>query len=126
MEHRTIKNLLLLAGLMIVMALSSCYNDNYANLYPAGVCDTTNVTFTANVLPVINANCTGCHSGGAAAGNLSLANYNDIVASINSGRFLGSIRQDPGYSAMPKGGTPLSDCALAKIGNWVNKGMPNN
>ncbi len=126
MEHRTIKNLLLLAGFIGMIVFSSCYNDNYATLYPTGACDTTNVTFTASVMPVISANCTGCHSGSAPAGNLSLTNYNDVVASLNSGRLMGSIRHDPGYSAMPKGGNKLSNCDIAKITNWINQGFPDN
>jgi hypothetical protein len=126
MEHRTIKNLLIIAGFIGFMVFSSCYNDNSATLYPAGACDTTNITFTANVLPIINANCTGCHSGSTPAGNISLTNYSDVVASLNSGRLMGSIRHESGYSPMPKGGNKLSNCELAKIEIWVKDGFPNN
>lgn len=126
MEHQTIKSLLIISGLLSFMALSSCYNDNYATLYPSGTCDTTNITFTADVLPVINANCTGCHSGGNPAGNILLVNYKDVVASLKTGRLMGSIRHDPGYSAMPKGGSKISNCDIAKITNWINQGSPDN
>jgi len=126
MELRIIKPFLLITGIVLVWLTSSCYNDNYQTLYPSGGCDTTNVTFTADVWPLISANCTGCHSGGAPSGNISLTNYSDVVAALNGGRFLGSINHDPGYSAMPKGGSKLSDCSILKIENWANQGMPNN
>lgn len=126
MEHRTIKNFILASGVFIIWAFSSCYNDNYQTLYPSGPCDTTGVTFTATVMPIISSNCTGCHSSTYASGNISLDNYSNIVSVVKGGRFLGSIQQAPGYSAMPKGGGKLSSCDISKIEAWINQGMLNN
>jgi len=126
MEHRTIRNLLLSSGILFLWTLSSCYNDNYQRLYPSGPCDTTNVTFSGSIMPIINSNCAGCHNSSYASGNISLDSYNNIVSAIKGGRFMGSIEQAPGYSAMPKGGGKLSNCDISSIQAWVNKGMPNN
>ncbi len=126
MEHQTIKYLFSLGALFLFMALGSCYNDNYQDLYPSGSCDTTSVSYANDVWPVISARCTGCHSGGAPAGNIALENYNDVVVVGKNGKLLGSIRFDPGYSPMPKGGSKLSSCDIAKIEKWINDGMPNN
>lgn len=126
MVHRTIKNLLLGSGMFFIWTFSSCYNDNYQRLYPSGPCDTTGVTFTATVMPIINSSCTGCHNSAYASGNISLDSYSNMVSAVNGGRFLGSIQQAPGYSAMPKGGGKLSSCNISKIEAWINQGMPNN
>ena len=126
MEHKIIKNRLLLIILLGFLTLSSCYNDNYQTLYPSGLCDTSQVTYSKDVWPVISARCTGCHSGAAPLGNIALENYNDVVASANSGKLLGSIRHDAGYFPMPKDGTKLNNCDIAKIEKWVKNGAPNN
>ncbi len=126
MAHRTIRTLLLGSGMFILWTFTSCYNDNYQTLYPSGPCDTTNVTFSANVMPILNSNCTGCHNSGYASGNISLDTYPHVVAAVNGGRFLGSIQQAPGYIAMPLGAGKLSTCDISKIEAWINKGMPNN
>ncbi len=126
MEHRTIKNIILASGIFIICVFSSCYNDNYQTLYPSGSCDTTGVTFTNRVMPVISANCTGCHNSTYPSGNISLDSYSNLISVIKGGRFLGSIQQAPGYSAMPKGGGKLSNCNISKIEAWINQGMPDN
>lgn len=107
--------------------MQSCYYDVEDELYPqAAPCDTTNVTYSNTVWPIINSNCTSCHSGSAPAGNIRLEDYNDISAAANNGSFLGVIKHEPGWSPMPKGGGKLNDCEIAQIETWVNQGAPNN
>jgi len=128
MEHRIIKILKLLAVLFAgVLGLQSCYYDNVEDLYPQPLpCDTTNITFSGTVWPIINNNCTGCHSGSAPSGNISLTNYSKISAAANNGKLLGVIRHEQGYPPMPKGGGKLSNCNITQIENWVNNGTPGN
>jgi len=111
----------------MIVFMSSCYYDKEDDLYPqTAACDTTNVTFTNNVFPIINSNCTACHSGAAPSGNIRLENYNDISTAANNGSLLGVIRHESGWSPMPKGGGKLNDCDIAEIETWVNQGTPNN
>jgi len=126
MEHRTIKNGLILIMISGLLTLSSCYNDNYQSLYPSGPCDTSQVTYSKDVRPVINAQCTSCHSGATPLGNIALENYGEVVAMAKNGKLLGSIRNDAGYSPMPLGGVKLSNCDISKIEKWVKNGTPNN
>ena len=127
MENQTIKtilNLLVVTG--IVMLLQSCYYDSVEELYPNPVeCDTTNVSYANDVWPIIESNCLSCHSGASPSGNISLTNYDQIVAVANSGQLLGAIKHESGYSPMPKGGK-LSNCDILTIEAWVNEGTPNN
>jgi len=127
MEHLTTKLLKALMVVGMIVFLSSCYYDKEDDLYPqVAACDTTNVTFANNVFPVINSNCTACHSGAAPSGNIRLENYNHISTAANNGSLLGVIRHEPGWSPMPKGGGKLNDCNIAEIETWVNQGAPNN
>ena len=112
---------------LLMSLLQSCYYDNAEDLYPQPpACDTINVSYADDVWPIINANCTGCHSGGAPAGNIYLDNYDNIVIAADNGSLLGTIRHESGYSPMPKGGTKLSDCNISIIEKWVDDGTPDN
>lgn len=90
-----------------------------------GVCDTTAVKFSAFVQPLIQNQCQGCHGATNPSGGISLTNYTQIKASVQGGRFWGSIKQLSGYSAMPVGGK-LSACELNKIDAWIKRGALNN
>ena len=87
-------------------------------------CDSTDVTYTTSIYPITNAWCTGCHGGSKPANGLSLETYDEVVACANSGRLMGAIRHEPGYSAMPKGGEMLSTCDINLFQKWINIGTP--
>jgi cytochrome c553 len=89
------------------------------------------MSFTGDVWPVINASCTGCHSGSSPSGNVSLENYSAIAAAAaigagNYGSLYGTISHASGNSPMPKGGSKLSDCTIAKIKAWIDQGALDN
>ncbi len=122
--RRLFSALILLA---FFFSLHSCYYDNVEELYPqAPACDTTNVTYSVTVWPIIENNCTSCHNAGFPSGNVSLSNYDEIVAAVKNGSLLGTIRHENGWSPMPKGGGKLADCDIKKIETWINAGTPNN
>lgn len=89
-------------------------------------CDTANVTFTASVKGIITNKCQGCHSSSSPGGGYDLSTYNGIKAVVDNGKLWGSVNFLSGYSAMPKGGTKLSTCELARIRKWIAAGAPNN
>ena len=127
MEHLTTKLLKSFFVIGIAIYMQSCYYDNVEDLYPQlPECDTTNVTYSNDIWPIINSNCTSCHGGNAPAGNIRLENYNDISSAANNGSLLGTIRHEDGWSPMPKGGGKLNDCDITKIETWVNQGTPDN
>ena len=127
MEHLTTKTLKLIAVAAMIIALHSCYYDNVEDLYPSSsTCDTTNVTYTNSVKPVIDANCLSCHNDALANGNVSFSSYDKIAAVATSGKLLGVIRHDSNYPPMPLGADKLPDCTIKKIEVWVNAGAQNN
>ncbi len=87
-----------------------------------GDCDTT-FAFNADILPIIQSNCTGCHSGNSPEAGLVLASYSDIQAAVISNDLMGRIN-DP-LNPMPPN-NQLNDCLKNQIQSWVDADMPNN
>ena len=88
-------------------------------------CDTTNLTYTNTIEPMIAMHCLGCHNDANPLGGLSLQGYDKVADVANDGRLMGTITHEPGYPAMPKNGMKLSDCKILQIETWINNGLPN-
>ncbi len=125
-NRKSIMLLTLMAALLLIM-VSSCYYDNEEYLYPDPTpCDTTNVTYSGSVAPVMAANCNGCHSSSSPSAGIITDNYNSLKVVADNGKLQGAINHQSGYSPMPKGGNKLNACDLTKIDIWINAGAPNN
>lgn len=92
----------------------------------AGQCDTTNITYSGFVAPLLTTYCVGCHSGGAPSGNIVLNLHAGVQAVALNGRLIGAITWANGFQQMPKGSGKLSDCNIQKIKAWINNGALNN
>jgi hypothetical protein len=108
------------------MFFASCYYDNEEALYPAlsTSCDTTNVTYSGTIVPILNNSCLGCHSTPATGGSILLNTYAEVTGVAP--RITGSIKQLAGFSAMPKNSGKLKSCSITQWNIWVRNGMPNN
>ena len=124
MVRQTIKGMCIAMTVMI----GSCYYDVAEELYPPTECITTNMSYAANIQPIIQTNCYTCHSVSAAPanGNIILEGYSEIKKYATSGQLVGAIKWQSGYSPMPKDRPQLSDCNIAKIESWVNAGALDN
>lgn len=89
-------------------------------------CDTIAVSYSNHIDPLIQNTCVGCHSGNDPSGGIVLSNYDGVVQVALSGRLLGSVRHEAGFSAMPKNGNKLTDCQITQIKNWIENGTPDN
>jgi hypothetical protein len=111
-----------------IFVLQGCYYDKEEILYPSD-CDTTDVTYSLTVTPIINNHCLACHGSSnynSLGGNLNLEGYNNIIIPVNSGALLNAIEHNTGYSPMPKNSPQLSDCDILKIKKWIEAGASNN
>jgi hypothetical protein len=113
----------------ILFFTMSCYYDNEEALYPSinSACDTTNVTFSGKIVPMLADNCLSCHSNAMAStagNNIRLENYADVLA--KAAAIKGSINHTGTYSPMPKNGGKLSPCLITRFNIWVRNGTPNN
>ena len=106
--------------------LVSCYYDNEEVLYPKNIlsCDTSLVTFTATIAPMMANNCLMCHSNVNAPleKTIPLENYAAVVAAATS--IAGSIKHTGVYPFMPKTGDKIRTCYITQFDIWVRKGMP--
>lgn len=114
----------LLTFLTIALLISSCSNDNQEEFYDAAECDTSNVTFSATIDPIISRNCKSCHGVGNGTG-ITLVSYSDIKKHVDNGKLMGSIKHLPSYSPMPQGGK-LDDCTISKLDAWIANGALDN
>jgi hypothetical protein len=96
------------------------------NVCTSAGCDTTNVTYSLSILPLITNKCTGCHSGNAPSGNLNFTNFQTVQTVALNGRLIGSVTHASGFSPMPPGGAKLSDCEINMINIWIDGNAANN
>ena len=89
-------------------------------------CDTTNITFSNHIWPLIENNCLGCHSGGTPGDGIYLTDYDNIVSAVESGKLWGTINHMQGFSPMPKNTDKLSDCKINQVRIWIEDGTPDN
>jgi len=129
MKSELLKNIsaLLFVGLAIViLSTSGCYYDKEEILFPQSVCDTTKITYSNSVLPVILSNCVVCHGGNTPSAGIKLDTYAGIKSQADNGRLWGAVSQSLSFSPMPKNATKLNTCNLTKIKKWLDAGALNN
>ena len=120
-------NFILLISFILATAASSCAYHVEEELYPDGVCDTLNVTYSGTVLPIIQQNCYECHSNeNVQLSLIPLEGYSNIIIKINDGKLVRAIRHQSNVSAMPKDRPALAECDILKIEKWVSLGAPDN
>ncbi len=121
--------LLLVIG--AVLALSACVSQNGEDLagdspLPVPSCDTSHVTYALTVAPLLQQNCSRCHSSAFASGGVDLGTYAKVRTLATDGRLLGVVNHAPGFDPMPQGAPKLSDCDLNQLQQWVADGALNN
>ena len=118
----------------ITIFSSSCVNNKKDVLF---ACDSTNVSFSKNIKPILVNNCNSCHSTLNAPNNgagIALETYTDIINSgyvddsttLANGGDGGKFVTDVQSGKMPKSASKLSDCDATKIKNWVFEGSKDN
>ena len=84
-------------------------------------CDTLNYKFAADIWPILNTNCYGCHNNNNPGGNIYIRNYADVQAMVLDGSLMGSLLGD-GYALMPKNSNGLQSCKITQIQKWIKAG----
>ena len=109
--------------ILISFSFTACYFDNEEELYGPVTCDVTNVTYSTDIVPIINTTCatSGCHvAGGSGPGDFTT--YAGLKAKVDNGSFVNRVLVQKN---MPPSG-PLSDCNEAKLQKWIDDGALNN
>lgn len=112
---------------VLVSFLNGCYYDNAQLLYPEGFdCLPAEVSFSEQVVPILEGHCVGCHNTSSSSGSVVLDNYNDIVGVAENGELLCSIEHGTTCSPMPKNAAKLDNCSIATIATWIDEGLLQN
>ncbi len=123
-----------LAIIPFIWANQSCKSTNETDLY---ACDTTSVTFSNDIVPILENKCYKCHSDANASlfgDGIDLEGYDDLMNYVTyapTGKpiVLANVQHDtshPDHSPMPKGDDMLPQCEIDKIEAWINKGSKND
>ena len=96
------------------------------NLLCDELCDTTNVTYSGTIAPLLEMNCINCHKASIQSGGIRLDGYNFVYPLAITDTLFKSMNFEAGYKGMPYNGQKLSDCKLDEIKIWVNDGAPDN
>ncbi len=117
---------LLFIPLMALLTLAACKNDSAEELHGEGdPCDTDNVTFSANVEPLIQSNCVPCHNASNASGGIFLDQYAGVKEVADNGKLMGALNYAAGFTAMPPS-EKLPDCDIAAVQAWVDAGAQDD
>lgn len=110
-----------LMSLLLVVGISSLFfscEKEPLDLYECA--DHQNLSFDADILPVLKVNCMNgsCHG--------RFDRYDYVKKYADNDKLLGSIQHKKGYSSMPKDAPKLPDSLIAKISCWIQNGAPKN
>jgi hypothetical protein len=117
---------------ILLLALLSCSKSNEADLQNSiqGInsanCDTSHVMFSADIAPILKANCNSCHNSTITSGGVITDNYNGVKLIADNGLLVGTITHARGFSPMPKNKPKLAECDVNKIKAWISQGTQNN
>lgn len=109
------------------LLLSACTSDKEDIRFPDDPyanCDTTAVSFAADIHPILSAQCSSCHSLSAASDNVVLELYSDVLPYAQAGTLVEVVEFDSQIKMPQTGKLPL--CDIAKIRSWVREGALDN
>jgi uncharacterized membrane protein len=91
------------------------------------------VSFSKNLLPIINTTCVNCHGGEKTSKGLDMKTYASLMAGSQNGAMIvagdaanSKLVQSIQSGKMPKRGNPLTADQVQLFVNWVNAGAMNN
>lgn len=114
----------------VIVILYSCSKANEKDLSSSmpTTCDTVNMHYQSDVVPILQANCYSCHGKDTYAANsgFELEGYSNLKIRVDNGKLIGAITHASGFVPMPYNLAKLSDCDINKIKDWVLNGAQNN
>jgi hypothetical protein len=111
-------------GLCVVASVVGCTYDDLETLGNPYDCDVFDVSYGADILPLVADNCQGCHSGGTPSAGIAFEEHADI-AQLAEGMLDRMDRAPNDDLLMPQSGK-LDSCSIALFSAWIAAGKPNN
>ena len=111
---------------LLCMGFWGCFYDIGEELRRTGSCPEESISFSQQVLPILESKCNSCHDAARAFGSVVLDTYDSVQVYVQDGSLLGSIQHEAPYSAMPPDQGKLPSCEISQIANWIQEGAANN
>jgi hypothetical protein len=123
------KGKFMLAGITVgavVLYLSGCAKESADRLSAGSTCDTTAVSYSKQILPLLEDNCYTCHQGAAASSGIDLSNFATLQAHVANGDLVSAVTHTGTVTPMPYELPMLQSCEVNTIVAWVHQGALNN
>jgi hypothetical protein len=89
-------------------------------------CDTTNVSYSKQVLPILQDDCYSCHQGANPFSGIDLSNFAILQAHVKNGDLKSAVTHTGNVTPMPYELPMLPSCEVNTIVAWVDQGALNN
>ena len=121
-----VQKLIRITIVLTTLSYSSCQYDVEEELYPDMGCQSLDMSYMNDIIPILEGNCYVCHDAANNFGNVTLDNYDGLFFYVDIGKITGVINHNPGFPQMPQNAPKLLDCEIEKIESWIADGAPNN
>ncbi len=124
-----IKKITILLLFAVAIVLHSC-DDNEptpsTNNQPQALCDSLAITYTGHIKLIVDASCNTTYCHGTGIGGFNLGTFAEVKTAAKKTNWLGAIKHESGFEAMPKGGSKLSDTQIQQLECWEKTGFKEN
>ncbi|HWB92768.1 MAG TPA: hypothetical protein VG605_12980 [Puia sp.] len=110
----------------VVLYLSSCSKESADRLAGTTTCDTTNVSYSKQIVPILEDNCYTCHQGNNPPSGIDLSDFATLQAHVRNGDLKSAVTHTGNVTPMPYGLPMLPSCEVNTIVAWVDQGALNN
>lgn len=86
-------------------------------------CNTSNVTYTNTIAPLMATWCSGCHGATDPSAGIDLSNRTVVEAQARSGALVGTITHTTGFAKMPPSGPKMDDYSISQVKAWISGGL---
>lgn len=94
------------------------------NLTCEADCDTSNVTYSMKIEPILTSKCLGCHSGTSPEAGINLGGYANASGEALFGDMLDAVQHTGDVTPMPYQSMQLPQCEIDLIRIWIENGAP--
>ena len=110
----------------IVLYLAGCSKESADKLSGAATCDTASVSYSIQIVDILQNNCYSCHGGATPPTGIRLDTYANLKVFAGNGFLVSAVTQNGVVTPMPYGLPKLPACEVNTIVAWVNQGAPDN
>ena len=112
-------------SILILFFGSSCTNYQFEQYFLSiaekeipGGCNLLDISYEGTVVPILQENCIACHNSNSSAAGYDYTDYDLVLQSVADGSLMGTIENEPVFSAMPPGNS-LDSCTIEQIRTWI-------